>query len=206
MTKEKSILYLVIFEAYEELCAQISSRNYVVHNEASMQMQMGVILNDIGRKYVSSPNKLDIILEYEFHNPNLKTVKSSTGNARIDIFLSLATNGKKCTAAIEMKYFSKNPNAHTTDNRFEVLMDIENLEFYQNNGIADLNFFILYTDDDRYTTDNGKKIKLGNNGNPVSGMISYQYKKANQIIHLNGQYLSNWDTLDKKHYFLLTEI
>ena len=105
--------------------------------------------------------------------------------------------------SFELKFFPKKDDGETvTNNRFSMLADMENLETYLRLGKTDLGYFMLYTTNRNYLTDNRSSVKIGN-GKPVSGII--MSNKRN--VQLSGSYQLSWDKYGgDKHCFLLQEI
>lgn len=192
----------IVRTSYDLLCRKIVGGVIDVDNEASLQMQLGVIMKTLGQLYEFTPaDRFTIVLEHVVKNDRLQTWKSK-GKARIDIMLTL-TNGKEsCNAAIELKYFPKADGETITDNRFFMLADIENLETYICTGEVNLGYFMLYTTNKNYMSDARSSVKIGNE-KPVNGVITSNNRK----ITLTGSYYMNWNTFeDDKHCFLLQPV
>lgn len=117
----------IVDTAYEILCGKVASGSITIENEAALQLQLSVILEQLGRLYeLASEDRFSISLE-EVVILSQKTTKSPR-DARCDIVLKL----QNALIAIELKCFipKKDTNEPVTDNRFKVLYDIENLEQY----------------------------------------------------------------------------
>lgn len=136
-------------------------------NEASMQLQLGVIMKDVGLLYEWDENdKFTIRFEKKI---NLKepTSKSTNGKARCDIYLELKTknqNKKKeiYSIGIELKYFPKCEGETTTVNRKAILEDIQNLECYKQLNYIDAGYELVYTTNYNYADSNTRsKINIG---------------------------------------------
>lgn len=192
----------IVRTSYNLLCRKIVGGVIDVDNEASLQMQLGVIMKTLGQLYEFSPkDRFSIVLEHVVKNDRLQTWKSK-GKARIDVMLTLTDGKESCNAAIELKYFPKSDGETVTDNRFFMLADIENLETYICTGEADLGYFMLYTTNKNYMTDARSNVKIGNE-NPVTGSIL----SNNREVKLTGSYELHWDAFeDGKHCFLLQPI
>lgn len=199
MDNLKERLQEIVETSYRLLCNKIVGGLVDVDNEASMQMQLGVIMKTIGQLYEFSPeDRFSITLERVVKRDDIQTWKSK-GKARIDIVLTLSNNKETCSAALELKYFPKSDGETVTDNRFYVLADMENLETYRRLGIADICYFILYTTNQNYTTDTRSGVKIGND-EPLSGKI----ESNNRTVTLKGCHKLQWDIYDDgKHCFLL---
>ncbi len=188
--------------SYSLLCNKIVGGLIDVDNEASLQLQLGVIMKTIGQMYEFTPeDRFSIVLEHVVKDEAIQTWKSK-GKARIDVMLTLTDGKDTCSAAIEMKYFPKAEGETVTDNRFFMLADIENLETYLRLGEAGLGYFMLYTTNNNYTTDTRSGVKIGND-EPISGQI----KSNNRTVNLTGSYQLHWDTYNNgKHCFLLQPV
>ena len=192
----------IIQTSYRLLCNKIVGGVIEVDNEASLQLQLGVIAKTIGQMYEFTPeDRFTIVLEHVVKDETIQTWKSR-GKARIDIMLTL-TNGKdSCSAAIELKYFPKTDGETVTDNRFFMLADIENLETYLRLGKAELSYFMLYTTNKNYMTDIRSGVKIGNEESITGEIVS-----NNRKVNLTGSYHLQWDTCDNdKHCFLLQSV
>ena len=116
----------IIDISYKLLCNKIVSGGIRIDNEASLQMQLGVILKQIGQLYEFSNND-HFTVELETWQDISSTSKSNKGRARCDIFLKFISESEAKEAAIELKYFKHSTNEAVTDNRFSLLLDLENL-------------------------------------------------------------------------------
>ncbi len=198
----KERLESIIQISYNIICNKIVGGLVHLDNEASLQLQIGVVLKAIGQMYEFEPDdRFSIVLEHEIRDEKLNTWKSK-GRARIDAFLTLANKNNSCSAAIEIKYFPKAEGETVTDNRFAMLGDIENLENYFALGQADLCYFFLYTTNKNYLTDSRSMVKIGNE-QPVTGSIL----SNNRLVSILGNYQLRWDTFNNdNNYFLLLKV
>lgn len=148
--------------SYRILCNKVAAGSIQIPNEASMQMQLGTILNWVGKLY--ELDKRDhISVELESPKEIEDTCKSMKGMARCDIYVTLACSNSKATAAIELKHFKKGPNEAVTDNRFSVLQDLENLEHYKAKERKLQCYEIVYTDNVNHTINKSNlTINIGN--------------------------------------------
>ena len=190
----------IIDTSYKLLCNKIVSGNIVVDNEASLQMQLGVILKQIGQLYEFGKND-HFTVDLETWQDISSTSKSNKGRARCDIYLKYTSETETKEAAIELKYFKYSPNEAVTDNRFSLLLDIENLEQYRSNNSSLLCYEIVYTDNENYTKlDNRSKIKI----TPTISGNTEPY--AGRTITLQKSYSSIWDSYAKEHHFLKIDL
>jgi hypothetical protein len=182
-------------------------------NEASMQMQLGIILNNIGKLYESNQDdNFHIDLETNLIITDIFD-KSSTNKAKIDVTMCFGNIKTFATAAIELKYFKKQ-NHREPNNRYDVFTDISNLEKYKKQYF-DICCFLLFTDHSHYvdqeiysddTTDfdfrNGKEYKAGHK------LIYRTEKPYGDPIVLEGNYKFQWNEFNirnknKKLYSLV---
>ena len=205
ITPIKERLKEIVKISYNLLCNEIAGGNIEIHNEASLQMHLGVILKQVGRLYEFT--KTDrFSVELETWQEIDGTLKSKNGRARCDILLKMGNGNEEHEVAIELKYFKKSENEAVTDNRFSLLLDLENLEHYQVNNPNLLCYEIVYTDNPNYTkVDNRSKIKItpkiSGNDKPYVG----------RIIRLHKTYDSVWESYDNKdnnngHHFLIIDL
>lgn len=198
----KKILQEVIDKAYTEWRQGIVAGEIPTTNERTIQVYLAYNILQQG-KQVEATESYKFTVRLEENMGKIHTNKTQ-GNARCDIIVVLAGKGKSVRAAIEMKRLETKANAKnaaTTDARFAVLADLENLEQYD----ADLKYEIAYADyavfphsrnDVKFNISNGETTK--NN---------YEYKKRDNtnIVNLKGKYKFAWDDLPcdrPEHYFL----
>ena len=190
----------IIDISYKLLCNKIVSGGIRIDNEASLQMQLGVILKQIGQLYEFSNND-HFTVELETWQDISSTSKSNKGRARCDIFLKFISESEAKEAAIELKYFKHSANEAVTDNRFSLLLDLENLEQYKTNNPNLLCYEIVYTDNENYAKlDNRSKIKI----TPTISGNTEPY--AGRTITLQKIYSSVWDSYSKEHHFLKIDL
>ena len=97
-----------------------------IENEASMQLQLGLIIKQLGELYLLSKEENFSIELEKWRDLNEATPKSPKQRARCDIWLELGNKEETVRAAIELKYFKYSQNTEaTTDNRFSLLMDLK---------------------------------------------------------------------------------
>lgn len=218
--KYSKILSEIVDLSYKILMRQIAGGAILVDNEASFQLQFAYILKTIGELHKFSPDDLYTI---ELENTiELKeaTNKSETTKARVDIILSLGDTNNFSTCAIELKYFKKK-NQREPNNRYDVFLDLSNLEQYKKD-VYDLAYFIIGTDHEHYVDKcyysiNTKDFDFSNNKEYKKGTIlTYNTAKTNvKPIVLDHDYIFMWDKIEKTYsnigecdfsYFLKLEI
>ena len=186
--------------SYKLLCHKIVAESITVHNEASLQMQLGIILKQIGQLYEFSKNDR-LTVELEAWIPIPSTIKSANGRARCDVIIELKSNREVKQAAIELKYFKGGKNEAVTDNRFSLLLDLDNLEQYKKSNPGLLCYEIVYTDNKNYTKpDNRSKIKI----TPTISGNEEEY--CGRKIELQQSYSSIWDSYADDHHFLKIDL
>ena len=147
----------IVDTAYEILCGKVASGSITIENEAALQLQLSVILEQLGRLYELDENDhFNIFLEKAI-TLNSPTPKSLKGSARCDIQLELRNTETEDNAqiVIELKFLKKRMSGETiTTNRFSVISDINNLEQYKRvSKITDIpGYEIVYTNNKNHTT------------------------------------------------------
>ncbi|MGN0007630.1 MAG: hypothetical protein ACI35T_05995 [Alistipes sp.] len=193
-------LHEVISLSYRILRNKIAAGAITIHNEASLQMQLGTILNQVGQLYLFARNE-HFEVNLEVPKEIDPTVKSARGKARCDIDIKLTSGAKMhVEAIIELKCFIKKQDftETITMNRYAVLCDIENLEKYKNA----LCYEIIYTNNANYSKPNSQDFSLSNNGT----IHSYEGDKKHKKVNLKQEYPIKWDIYEDKHYFLKVDI
>ena len=174
----------IIETSYKLLCYKIVNEGIFVENEASLQLQFGVILKQIGQLYEFSKNDR-FAVNLETWQDISSTSKSNKGKARCDISIEF-TNGA---------------NEAVTDNRFSLLLDLENLEQYKTNDPNLLCYEIVYTNNENYTNlNNRSKIKI----TPEISGNTESY--AGRRIKLQRSYPSIWESYAKVYHFLKIDL
>lgn len=179
----------IVDHAYLLLCNKITQKDLVIHNEASLQLYLGVIMQQIGVLYQFSPTD-HFVIELESPEEIGKTQKSSNGKARCDIKIVLSNGISKAEAFIELKFFKKHFNGTVTNNKFSLYCDIENLEKYLNKDSSRICYEILYTDNFNYTIKNNSKFCIGDGHTIIGGQ--YQYTRTRNV-KIQNNYTLNWD-------------
>ena len=180
------------------LLHRIAVGDILFENEASMQLQLGVIIQNVGKLFEFSKDE-HFSISLEHVEKILPTQKSPAGNARCDIWIELTANRKTCTCAIELKYFPKQKDETVTENRFSILKDLENIEHYES---ADMGYQIVYTDNKNYTDSNTRSyINIG------EGQILTGKKESNgREVYLQKEYPIHWEIIEcqgKSHCLLI---
>lgn len=130
-TKER--LQYIIDEAWLILFNRIVSGKQLINKEASLQLQLARILQDLGNAYCILPNEtFQLELETNYEKMNID-ITCKMGNV---------------TAAIELKCFRKSSNRAKDTDMYDVLKDIERLESFEN---FDIKTFICLTDNKYYS-------------------------------------------------------
>ena len=151
--ENKENLLNIVKIGCNSLVNKVSGGSIDFHNEASMQLQLGTILNALGGVYEYKPrDKFHVELESYADLPEV-SVKSGTNTALIDVSMCLGDNHNFATAAIELKFFKKK-NHREPNNRYDVFADLKNLETYKKHGY-DICAFLLLTDHEHYCRHKG---------------------------------------------------
>lgn len=162
ITANKSILGAeerlkkIIDDSYEILCNKIAAGGIEVPNEASLQMQFGVILKQVGQLYEFNPSDhFHIELEKPIVIPAVP--ESQKVKVRCDVYVAIETVGqKKVEAYIELKCMKKHKNETVTDNRYAIVLDLQKLECYKNRLPESICYSVVYTDNLNYTKSNSQ--------------------------------------------------
>ena len=195
----KDRLKQIVNLSYEILCNKISCGGVQIPNEASLQMQFGVILKQVGQLFEFEKNE-HFLIDLETPQEVSLSPKSGSTHARCDISLKMVKGKKEVCAAIEIKHFRKDKNETVTDNRFSVMLDLKNLELYKEQDKNLLCYEIVYTNNVNYTLPGRSKIELSGN---ISGNIIYT---DNKQVDLSNSYNADWDCYEKENnYFLKIE-
>lgn len=198
----KKILQEVIDKAYTEWRQGIVAGEIPTTNERTIQVYLAYNILQQG-KQVEATESYKFTVRLEENMGKIHTNKTQ-GTARCDIIVALDGKGKSVRAAIEMKRLETKANAKnaaTTDARFAVLADLENLEHYN----ADLKYEVAYADYAVFPhSQDDVKFNISNGKNTDK---RYEYKKKNKtnVVELIGKYVFAWDDLpygNPKHYFL----
>ena len=185
----------IISVAYDILCNKIAVGNIVVKNEASLQMQFGVLLKQVGLLYeFSDDERFSIALETPQEID--ASTKSAKGKARCDIFLSFADKQNSVSAAIELKHFVYDKSQEAvTDNRFAVMQDLENLERYKAKNSSLMCYEIVYTDNPNYANPQTTA------GIKLAPKVTQNYTYREKTINLQSSYDAEWVNYES-HYFM----
>ncbi|MBI2519512.1 MAG: hypothetical protein HYV97_03820 [Bdellovibrio sp.] len=132
---------------------RLESGMTTINNEASLQLHLASIFKILGELAEYSANDhFSIELEAPVSLVGQSFLKSNSNKANIDIFLKFENtekNEKPAFCAIELKFFKK-INQREPNNRYDVFVDLKNLETYVSNRISDLGFLIVGTDHRHY--------------------------------------------------------
>ena len=210
--KNTEVLEEIILLGLKMLKNKISGGLIDFNNEASMQMQFGIILNTLGKLFESNPNDVfNIELESNFYI-NSHFDKSNSNRAKVDIAMCFGNKDAYSTAAIELKYFKK-LNHREPNNRYDVFADISNLEKYKEE-FFDISYLLVLTDHEHYVNQN----EYSDDTKDFDFRHNKQYKSKTELIYrtekpygyplsLNGNYIFKWDDLhlnnNKKLYALI---
>lgn len=213
MTAYSDRLEQIIIQSIEILYKKINGGIIRVENEASMQLQLGLIIKSIGDiNLFECGDTLSIELEKPFLRTSGVLIKSGTRKAKIDIYVKLknSRNNEDSSCALELKFLKKE-NHREPNNRYDVFEDISNLENY--GEIANFGMLLVATDHKHYinqesysndTKDfdfrDGEKYQAGT-------MLEYKTKTPYGLpIVLNGNYNFKWLNINDRVSFLQLKI
>ena len=185
--------------SYSILCNKIAYGDIKIANEASLQMQFGVILKQVGQLYEFA-NTDKFLIDLETTQAISPTIKSSKGQARCDISLQFSINSYDIAkAVIELKHFKYDKaNEAVADNRFSIMKDIENLEHYKEKDSQLLCYEILYTDNKNYaSTKTTAGIKLA----PI---ITQCFTYRQQTVALKTNHVAEWSNYGNNYFMIVT--
>ncbi len=191
----------IIDLSYKLLCNKVWGGDISIINEATMQLQFGLIIKNVGKQFeFSKDDRFDILLETPQDIES--TIKTPNGQARCDIKLHFYRKSSlKSTAYIELKFFKQAINQAVTDNRFSVYKDLLNLEQYLKSSKNSVAYEIVCTNNPNYSNPNTiSKINIGNN---VVSKKEIEY--GNKVIRLNSIYTFIWD-MEKSSEFEFLKI
>ena len=203
MKSSIELLQEIIETSFDLLTKKLANGGIITKNEASFQLEFGLILKTIGQLYEFKPNdKFHLELE-SYIELNSTLAKSKSNKARVDILITY--NDVK--AAIELKFFKK-ANAREPESRYDIFTDIKNLEQYKKEGI-NLCYFMLATDHlhyvnkDDYSNEtkdfdvrDGKYYKKGTK-------LEYKTSKPHAPITLENDYSFKWELLNDLYFLKL---
>lgn len=220
----------IVYLSFSMLRQKIAGKEISATNEASLQHQFSVILKQVGELYLfASQDRLDIELErdIELNEPTNKSPKKS---ARCDIWLTMRSSdgASSSSAAIEIKYFKrgnfKKGVEATTDNRFALLFDLENLEEYRRTLEDDnlLCYEVVYTNNPNYANEKSTKSNADEYMVKLAPTIQQKANRTiqrrtntrgvitiNQVVDLDHEYKADWisyDQGDNTVLFLLVDL
>lgn len=185
--------------SYSILCNKIAYGDIKIANEASLQMQFGVILKQVGQLYeFAGTDRFSI--ELEAIQPISPTTKSSKGQARCDISLRFSMeNNDTANAIIELKHFKYDKTSEAVaDNRFAIMKDIENLEHYKEKDSQLLCYEILYTDNKNYANPHTTA------GIKLAPIITQCFTYCQQTVELKAVYEAEWSNHGNNYFMIVT--
>lgn len=185
--------------SYSILCNKIAYGDIKITNEATLQMQFGVILKQVGQLYeFAGTDRFSIELEtIQTISP---TTKSAKGQARCDISLRFSMkDNNTANAVIELKHFKYDKTSEAVaDNRFAIMKDLENLEHYKDNDSQLLCYEILYTDNKNYANPNTTA------GIKLAPTITKSFTYCQQTVELKTEYEAEWSNYDENYFMKVT--
>lgn len=206
----------IVETAYSIVCQKIAGGIIKIYNEASLQLHLGAILQNLGQLYEFNVNDSGVAEHFkiELEKPIVIGGSSKSNNqARCDIYLEFSCGEKTLAQAyIELKCFKrakKGAGAEATkDNRFGLFMDMQNLELYRaQNKIKDLTplcYEIAIAENDTYANpDSNSVLKTGNgcwtddSRQEIDGKGKVVHYISHEDIDLKGNYQFSWTSYSK---------
>lgn len=186
--------------AYECLRQRIKGGRICVKNEASLQLQFGSIIKEVGELLVWDAEELFTIeLEKPVALAAGKFGKSNSNKAKIDIYFTFHNKSaaKSHSCAIELKFF-KRVNHREPNNRYDVFSDISNLERYGN--VAEHCYLVVATDHEHYVNQDSYSSDTADfdfrDGANYEAGKRLEYRTSSPYgapIVLSGAYTFSWD-------------
>ena len=184
----------VIKEAWQILFSRIVSGRQPINKEASMQLQLARILQDLGNTYCINEDEVF-------------TIELETGidKKNIDITSQLGTS----KAAIELKCFRKQSNRARDIDMYDVLKDIERLDNYKDFNIkqficlADYNYYAEYNHQGKAASVSTKNSTIYTAHTPIIPGWKGKWKSASRDadITFNQDLKFQWVEKDGWFYF-----
>ena len=192
-------LKVIVKISYSILCNKVAYGDIKIANEASLQMQFGVILKQVGHLYEFADTD-KFLIDLETTQAISPTIKSSKGQARCDISLQFSINNDNVAkAVIELKHFKYDKaNEAVADNRFSIMKDIENLEHYKEKDSQLLCYEILYTDNKNYANPHTTA------GIKLAPTITQCFTYCQQTVELKAVYEAEWSNHGNNYFMMVT--
>ncbi len=187
----------IVEQSLTLLMRQVAGRRVVVDCEASLQLHLSRILQQLGSLYEFGPEE-QFVVQLETPLKLAGTApKGDSSTPRADVVIAFGSHSFFSTCAIELKYFKKE-NARTSHNRYDVYADLANLELYRSEYI-DETFLFVATDDPTYAqrAPSGpatSELNLATGHSvPAGTTVTYNSDKApGAPITLNDSYQFEW--------------
>ena len=185
--------------SYSILCNKVAYGDIKIANEASLQMQFGVILKQVGHLYEFADTD-KFLIDLKTTQAISPTIKSSKGQARCDKSLQFSINNDNVAkAVIELKHFKYDKaNEAVADNRFSIMKDIENLEHYKEKDSQLLCYEILYTDNKNYANPHTTA------GIKLAPIITQCFTYCQQTVELKAEYEAEWSNHGNNYFMMVT--
>jgi hypothetical protein len=199
MTQTEKLKH-VISQSVELVITQLACGRLVLTSESSLQLHLGIILQQLGDIYCfSNSESFRVALEVPFTSTT-QFMKSKSKKALIDLvvtFRDAIHPEQTVSAAIELKHFQA-INQREPNNRYDAFMDLKNLEAYVDAKQVNFGSFILLTNHVHYIS---QPRSTQTNDFDLSQGATYQsgkrltYRTATpygEPITLNRDYLFQW--------------
>ncbi len=193
--------------SYDVLLGQVGNGRVIISNEASFQLHFSYILKTVGELMQLSPEDTFTIKLEEPYRSSDSLNKSGTNKAKIDIVIGLRNTNETTSCAIELKFFQK-ANHREPNNRYDVFLDLKNLEEYVQSGYYQFGMFLVCTDHLHYV--NQERYSIDTSDFDFRHDVKYEagkvleYRTAKPYgspISLNNSYHFIWER-SGNNYFL----
>lgn len=203
----------IITLAYEILRKKVAGGIVVINNEASLQLQLGAILQTLGPLF-EFDTRDRFIIELEGRLPAL----APAHDAEVDILISLGDETRFSTCAIELKYFKKE-NGREPLSRYDAFVDLARLEAFRQRHV-DSAYFIVGTDNPHFVSHPkygaaAEAFDLRDNACYAAGTtLTYNTRSgpSHPPVRLNNNYEFKWDSMPMRYplgtemWFLCVEV
>ena len=176
---------------FEEFINEIRGENIQIYNEASIQYELAIFLRE---------RLPDYFIQLERNVEFFGLDKKEFVKKEIDIVIFNKNLTEK--TAVEIKYPT---NGQVPEQMFSFCKDIKFLEELKEHGFVN-NVFLCLAHDECFWQGNSPSpiYKFFRNNQPITGNISKPTGKGKVEIkiHINGQYMANWKSVNNSTKYL----
>jgi len=188
-------LEFIISQAWAILFAKIVEGTQHINKEASLQLQLAKLMQEIGAAYCIYPNEFFVV-----------ELETGLGRKSIDITCSLGNT----KAALELKCFRKQSNRAKDLDMYDALKDIQRLDNYDEYEqkyficIADSSYYAEYKHKGKassVTTRNGSRY---NANTPIVPAWKGQWNVSRDAsITLKKELICEWTNINNWYYWFV---